>query len=480
MKLLGDIEAPEVTIRESPGHFEEFVAAIKGGDPAVSNFADYASPLTEMVLLGNLAVWAADSGSGPKIEWDAKNLAAKNVPNLEKLIKPEYRQGYSTLTVTSESIGECRARWRDTRRTIAGCLCRGERDSLGPRPDKKQVHLHHSLECSAMSSNFKNTRRGFIQTTAALGVGYWVAGRANGDDAAPTERAAEAPSDKVQFACIGVGGKGESDSNDAGRLGQRRGDLRRRRRSSPSKAAQRFPDAKKFYDFRDLFDEMSGQIDAVTVSTPDHTHAPAAIRAMKEGKAVFCQKPLTHSLWEARRMAEVAREMKVATQMGNQGTAESGLRRSAAIIQAGTLGSGAGNSRLDEPADLAARRYRGRKSKPVPKNLHWNLWLGPAAEARLRRRLSSVRLARLVGFWHRCAGRHGLSHDEHAVHGARPARSGVGDGRDLRSQQRELSQVVDHSVRIRRQRQAAGRQADLVRRRQAASVGIAGRGGDQR
>ena len=71
------------------------MAAIKGGDPTVSNFPDYAGPLTEMVLLGNLAVWTADSGSGPKIEWDAKNLAAKNVPNLEKLIKPEYRQGYS-------------------------------------------------------------------------------------------------------------------------------------------------------------------------------------------------------------------------------------------------------------------------------------------------------------------------------------------------------------------------------------------------
>ena len=71
------------------------MAAIKGGDPTVSNFPDYAGPLTEMVLLGNLAVWAADSGSGPQIEWDAKNLKAKNVSNLDLLIKPEYRQGYS-------------------------------------------------------------------------------------------------------------------------------------------------------------------------------------------------------------------------------------------------------------------------------------------------------------------------------------------------------------------------------------------------
>jgi predicted dehydrogenase len=95
LTLLGGVQEIDVPLRESPGHFEEFVAAIKGGDPAVSNFADYAGPLTETVLLGNLAVWTADSGSGPTIEWDAKNLAAKNVPHLEKLIKPEYRQGYS-------------------------------------------------------------------------------------------------------------------------------------------------------------------------------------------------------------------------------------------------------------------------------------------------------------------------------------------------------------------------------------------------
>jgi hypothetical protein len=94
--LLGDVKEPaDLTIRESPSHFQEFVAAIKGGDPTVSNFPDYAGPLTEMVLLGNLAVWTADSGSGPQIQWDAKNLAARNVPHLEKLIKPEYRQGYS-------------------------------------------------------------------------------------------------------------------------------------------------------------------------------------------------------------------------------------------------------------------------------------------------------------------------------------------------------------------------------------------------
>lgn len=93
--LLGGITEPEVKYPESPGHFEEYVRAIKGGEPAMSNFPDYAGPLTETVLLGNLAVYAADTGSGKKIEWDAKSLTAKNAPELEKIVKPDFRAGYS-------------------------------------------------------------------------------------------------------------------------------------------------------------------------------------------------------------------------------------------------------------------------------------------------------------------------------------------------------------------------------------------------
>ncbi|HEY1784043.1 MAG TPA: Gfo/Idh/MocA family oxidoreductase, partial [Pirellulales bacterium] len=227
-----------------------------------------------------------------------------------------------------------------------------------------------------MSSSFKNTRRGFIQTTAALGVGYWVAGRATAEEGAPDAKPAEAPSEKLNFACIGVEGKGTSDSNDASSLANIVAicDVDD---NKLNKAAERFPEAKKFYDFRDLFDEMSGQIDAVTVSTPDHTHAPAAIRAMKEGKAVYCQKPLTHSIWEARRMAEVARETKVATQMGNQGTAGSGLRKSAAIVQAGTLGP-VHEVHVWTNRPIWPQGGPRPEAKPVPKNVHWNLWLGPA------------------------------------------------------------------------------------------------------
>ena len=87
-----------------------------------------------------------------------------------------------------------------------------------------------------------------------------------------------------------------------------------------------------------MLDEMGSSIDAVTVSTPDHTHAPAALMAMRMGKHCFCQKPLTHSIYEARLMAQVAREKKVATQMGNQCTAFAGLRKAAAIVKSGVLG----------------------------------------------------------------------------------------------------------------------------------------------
>ena len=166
--------------------------------------------------------------------------------------------------------------------------------------------------------------------------------------------------------------------------------------------------------------------------------------------------------------------------MGNQGTASKVLRRSAAMVQAGVLGTGPRDSRLDEPAHLAAGRTACRNRSRCPKNLHWNAWLGPAPKRDYADGYAPVRLARLVGFWNRRAGRHGLPHDEHAFHGA--------DLRDPVSvmaetsghNKRKLSELVDHSLRIRRHQQAAGRQNDLVRRRQAASVGIVGGGSDQR
>src|SRR5207245_5254771 len=138
----------------------------------------------------------------------------------------------------------------------------------------------------------------------------------------------------IRFSVIGTGGKGSSYTDQAsavmevvalcdiddGRLGVK---------------AAMWPSAKRYNDYRKLFDEMAKAIDAVTVSTPDHHHAPASLRAMNMGKHVYCQKPLTHTVYEARKMRDTAREKKVATQMGNQGTAHDGFRHAVEVIQAG-------------------------------------------------------------------------------------------------------------------------------------------------
>ena len=89
------MKLPEVEFVHSPGHFTEWVRAIKGGEQAMSNFPDYAGPLTETILLGNLAVWVAASGKGEKVEWDPKNLKVKNISGLEGIVQPVYRKGYS-------------------------------------------------------------------------------------------------------------------------------------------------------------------------------------------------------------------------------------------------------------------------------------------------------------------------------------------------------------------------------------------------
>jgi predicted dehydrogenase len=146
------------------------------------------------------------------------------------------------------------------------------------------------------------------------------------------------------------------------------------------KKAARYKDAKTFADYREMLDTMADQIDAVTVSTPDHSHAPASVMAMKKGKHVYCQKPLTWSLYEARRMRELAAETGVVTQMGNQGTSEDGLREAAEVIRAGAIGEvKAVHVWTNRPIwDQGIARPEG--SKPIPEGLHWDLFLGPAPE----------------------------------------------------------------------------------------------------
>src|SRR5262249_14869245 len=144
------------------------------------------------------------------------------------------------------------------------------------------------------------------------------------------------------------------------------------------KAFEDNPRARKFNDFRKMFDEMHKQIDAVFVATPDHTHAVASVTAMKLGKPVYCEKPLAHSVAECRVMAETAKKMKVATQMGNQGHSSPGCRSLVELIRTGVIGA-VKEAHAWCPKNFSSKD-RPTETPEVPKTLSWDLWLGPAPE----------------------------------------------------------------------------------------------------
>lgn len=188
--------------------------------------------------------------------------------------------------------------------------------------------------------------------------------------------------DRLNMASIGVGGKGGSDCDQAGQVGNMVAlcDIDDNHLNA---RARNFPQAVKYNDFRRMLEEMDRAIDAVTVSTPDHTHAPAAMMAMRMGKHVYCQKPLTHSVYEARLMRETAQGCKVATQMGNQGTAANGFREAVEVIQSGAIGEVTEmHVWTNRPVWPQAPGITARPSKleDVPKHVHWDLFLGPAPE----------------------------------------------------------------------------------------------------
>jgi predicted dehydrogenase len=234
----------------------------------------------------------------------------------------------------------------------------------------------HFQEFHSMSDSF--SRRNFLQTSALAGTGFWVAGTA------AAHLTPRSPNETLRIAGIGVGGKGHSDILQASRVGdivaicdiddnnvqKAYQDLNRENKHNP----------KKYFDFRKMLDEQGKNIDAVVVSTPDHTHAAASVMAMKMGKHVYCQKPLTHTVYEARRMRELANEMKVTTQMGNQGTAENGLRRAVELIQGGVLGQIKEiHVWTNRPIWPQAPEVVSRpKAADCPKNVHWDEFIGPS------------------------------------------------------------------------------------------------------
>ncbi|MCA8994504.1 MAG: Gfo/Idh/MocA family oxidoreductase [Planctomycetaceae bacterium] len=197
--------------------------------------------------------------------------------------------------------------------------------------------------------------------------------------------------ERLTVAGIGVGGKGSGDIDQAGNYADVVAicDIDDERLKAKAK---RFSSAKPFHDFRELLDTMGDKLDAVTVSTADHTHAAAAVAAMQLGKHVYCQKPLTHTVAEARLMRETARKYGVVTQMGNQGMALDGFRANVELVRSGALGNvrevhvwtnrpfrnwATGEMYWKQSPDLTARP---KETPPVPDHVHWDLWLGPSPE----------------------------------------------------------------------------------------------------
>jgi hypothetical protein len=182
--------------------------------------------------------------------------------------------------------------------------------------------------------------------------------------------------DKVNIAQVGAGGKGSSDTDCCS--GENIVALCDVDQTTLEKRHEKYPNAKVFKDYRQMLDKMSKEIDAVIVSAPDNHHACAGVMAMKLGKHVYCQKPLTISVYEARMMRKVAAEKKVVTQMGNQGSSESGLRRAVEVIQAGAIGPVRQVHVWSNRPIWPQGMDRPPGSDPVPPTLDWDLWIGPA------------------------------------------------------------------------------------------------------
>jgi predicted dehydrogenase len=189
----------------------------------------------------------------------------------------------------------------------------------------------------------------------------------------------KSPNEKLNIAAIGAGGKGASDI--AGCQSENIVAMADPDDKRAEKTFKRFPNTPKYKDFRRMFDKQGREIDAVLVSCPDHMHATASMWAMSRGKHVYCQKPLTRTVWEARQLTEAARKYKVATQMGNQGYSNEGARQCCEIVWAGDVGN-----------VTEVRAWTNRpltwwpqgpdvvpKETPVPPTLDWDVWLGIAA-----------------------------------------------------------------------------------------------------
>ena len=219
-------------------------------------------------------------------------------------------------------------------------------------------------------------RRKFLTLSATIGAGVF---------AAPAILRAQSPSKKLNLAIIGASGKGGDnlgkflDHNIVALCDVDVNGINKAKEQIEKKQGTAFS-GKTYQDYRKLYDDLK-DYDAVVISTPDHHHFPATIRALAQKKHVYCEKPLTHTIWEAREIAKLAKAAGVATQMGNQGNASEDIRLTTEWIQAGVIGPvkevHCWSNRPIWPQGIT---WPEQASGPVPENLNWDLWLGPAAD----------------------------------------------------------------------------------------------------
>ena len=220
-------------------------------------------------------------------------------------------------------------------------------------------------------------RRDMLRNTTLAGVGVWLSGSSS------AWAQSKSPNEKLNIAGIGVGGRGAADVNGcASENIVALCDVDEKRSAA---TVTRYPKAKRYKDFRKMLDEMDKQIDAVVIGTPDHTHAPPGVMAMKMGKHCYCEKPLTHNVYEARLMSETAKQNNAVTQMGTQIHAGANYRRAVELVQSGAIGP------VGEVHVWLGANFKGppvptsmdqpdapTDTPPVPDTLDWDLWLGPA------------------------------------------------------------------------------------------------------
>jgi predicted dehydrogenase len=216
----------------------------------------------------------------------------------------------------------------------------------------------------------KTSRREFLKKTAGAAAAFTIVPRQ------VLGAGQTAPSDKLNIACIGVGGRGGAQVGGcSGENIVALCDVDERRAGGQF---DKFPKAKKYRDFRKMLDEMDRQIDAVTVSTPDHTHAVACMDAIRRGKHVYCEKPLAHSVYEIRELIKAARKHRVVTQLGNQGHSFDHIRLFCEWIWDGAIGNvyevHAGCTA--DHCKISELSKRSEKHE-IPRELDWDLWLGP-------------------------------------------------------------------------------------------------------